>query len=155
MSTTLSNDYTLPDAALFKVRFPAFDNVDDAQITFIIDECSDHVGKNWRDQDYQPAIMYLVAHFLSVEGEPDRADALAAGGGAAGLIANVGAIKVSKVGDTQTEFFDKKKGKDSFTTVLNNDGDDLFDYNRTSYGRRFIQLRRKNFGGPRVFSGAS
>jgi hypothetical protein len=155
MATSFSEDYTLPDAELFKTRFPAFDNLSDGLVDMLIDEMSDHVDNRWRDKDYQPAILYLVAHRLTLEGEPQRSDAAAvASGGSATSIAQ---IKKVKVDDTETEFFsdaDAAVASGSVSldaTALRNIQGDALDFSLTPYGRRFIQLRRRNHGGPRVF----
>lgn len=153
MATSFSEDYTLPDAELFKTRFPAFDNVPDGLVAMLIDEMSDHVDNRWRDKDYQPAILYLVAHRLTLEGEPQRSDAAAAAAAGSGAGATTsGKIKKVKVDDTETEFFEG--GRDQVAldaTALRNVQGDALDFSLTPYGRRFLQLRRRNHGGPRVF----
>lgn len=160
MSTILSNDWTLPDAELFHTRFPQFAAVDATHITFLIDEMSDHVGgleapERWRDQDYQPAIMYLVAHVLVMEGEPARS--IAAGAGAGGSPTGAGAIPSGpiqkvEVGDVKTWFDTKQSGTGSLDGgSFAGMGEDRLNFSMTHYGRMYMRLREKNFGGPRVF----
>ena len=153
MSVDLSKLHTpVPDNELFKIRFPEFVNVQDALIDMILDEMSDHVDDRWRDKDYQPAIMYLTAHRLTLEGEPARSNAATAAAGGSVAAAATGAIKRVKVDDTETEFFEggTTNAVISSTSLSGLEGD-VLDYTLTPYGRRFMQLRARNHGGPRVF----
>lgn len=157
MATTLSGDYTLPDAELVKTRFPVFAPVADPLIEMLIDEMSDHVDERWRDKDYQPAIMYLVAHRLTLEGEPGRALAAAAGGGTGGAAAaaaagGAGAVKMVRVDDVDVSFYENRDQNVALDgAALSNRPFDEMDFTVTQYGRRFLQLRQRNHGGPRVF----
>lgn len=160
MTTVLSNDWTIPDAELFHTRFPQFQSVPEQHITFLIDEMSDHVGgleapERWRDQDYQPAIMYLVAHVLTMEGEPARSDAIAGASGSpvtGGVSVASGPVQKVEVGDVKTWFDTSRSGTAGIdSNALAGMGEDRLNFSLTHYGRMFMRLREKNFGGPRVF----
>lgn len=113
----------------FKVRYPEFSDVSDALISMMIAEAADEVGDTWRERDQVRGRMLLVAHKLTIEGEPDRSSSGAS-------IALTGPIKRDKVGDVETEFagVGASAGDGSGTG-----------YGLTSYGREFAALMRKNF----------
>lgn len=154
MSTSLSETHELPDAELFKTRFPVFVPVSDGLVDMMIDEMSDHVDNRWRAKDYQPAILYLVAHRLTLEGEPQHSIALLNGTPTEGVVAAAtsGVVKKVTVDDVTTEFADGgTKNAALGATSLGQLTGDALDYTLTPYGRRYMQLRAKNHGGPRVF----
>lgn len=121
--------YVQPTPATFKARYPEFAPVSDALIQLMLNEAFDEVGDTWLERDRARAQMLLVAHRLTLEGEPDRTTS---GSGSAGI----GAIKRDKVGDSETEFFG----------VSGSDGSgSAYGYSLTAYGREFLALLRKNF----------
>lgn len=154
MSTTLTGDYTTPDAELFKTRHPEFTSVDNQKITFLIQECQTHVDTRWSKVDYQSAIMYLTAHLLTAEGEPERSNAIAAAGGTPVAGAGAGAeVRKVKVDDTEIEHFESGRRVNlNRSAALGNVGAADLDLMSTHYGRMYAQLRRKSHGGPRVFA---
>lgn len=114
---------------LFKIRYPEFAEVSDALVSMMLAEAADEVGYTWLARDIPRARMLLVAHKLTMEGEPDRTTT---GQGTAGT----GAIKRDKVGDVETEF----------AGVTTSAGDSsALGYGMTTYGRDFAALMRKNF----------
>lgn len=117
--------------ASFKARFPEFNAVSDTLIQIIIDEQSPQVGETWVAADRDPALQYLVAHILTLEGEPGRT----ASGGA---VSDAGKVKRRKVGDVEVEFFDS-----SASTVTGGIGAGF--YSTTRYGKMFYQYLRRNF----------
>ena len=158
MATSLDKvNFTEPDVELFKIRFPVFVNVDDLRIEFLLDEMTEHVDCRWNAHDYQMAIMYLVAHQLVLEGEPAIANASAT---TPTTTTSAQEKKRVKVGDVETEFFasgssETSTASGSDVAALNLDpqdmNDDRLNFNLTHYGRMFIRLRKKNFGGPKVW----
>lgn len=124
--------YVEPTPTTFKARYPEFSAVDDALITLVIAEAVDQVGETWLERDRARAQMLLVAHTLTMEGEPGRSST---GQGAAGT----GLIKRDKVGDVETEFAGAAASGGSA---------DAAGYSLTTYGREFLLLMRKNFAGP-------
>lgn len=121
--------YTEPTPETFKARYPEFAPVNDALIQLVLNEAVGEVGETWMDRDRARAQMLLVAHRLTLEGEPDRTNT---GSGAAGI----GAIKRDKVGDSETEFF----GPTGSSSDATGSGLSL-----TAYGREYLALLRKNF----------
>ncbi|MCZ7488182.1 DUF4054 domain-containing protein [Rhizobium rhizogenes] len=121
--------YVQPTPATFKARYPEFTPVSDVLIQLMLDEAFDEVGDTWLERDRARAQMLLVAHRLTLEGEPDRTTS---GSGSAGI----GAIKRDKVGDSETEFFGVS-GSDGSSSASG--------YSLTAYGREFLALLRKNF----------
>lgn len=121
--------YTAPTATTFKARYPEFTPVSDTLIGLVLAEAFDDVGETWLERDRARAQMLLVAHRLTIEGEPDRSSTGAS-------IALTGPIKRDKVGDVETEF----------AGVSASAGDSsILGYGLTSYGREFAALMRKNF----------
>ncbi|WP_107341704.1 DUF4054 domain-containing protein [Agrobacterium pusense] len=121
--------YVQPTPATFKARYPEFTPVSDVLIQLMLNEAFDEVGDTWLERDRARAQMLLVAHRLTLEGEPDRTTS---GSGSAGI----GAIKRDKVGDSETEFFGVS-GSDGSNSAAG--------YSLTAYGREFLALLRKNF----------
>lgn len=130
--------YVAPTATSFKVRFPEFTPVADALINAIIAEQEPQVGESWLERDRAPALQYLVAHLLTVQGEPGRSIELAAGG--SGAMAARGPMKRRKVGDTEVEFQTsaERLGLGGITGV------DGSGYKLTMYGRQFLIYLRRN-----------
>lgn len=122
--------YVPPTPSQIKTRYSEFSSVSDVLIGLMISEAGGYVSQSWVERDYQPAIMLLVCHWLTVEGELGRSNG---GGGAAGL----GAIKRRRVGDVETEFagFGSSSGG----------GANASEYGSTVYGLRFLELMRLNF----------
>lgn len=159
MATSLTHDRTVPDSELFKTRFPVFTPVPDQLVAMIIDEMTDHIGGHdspdrWRARDFQPAILYLTAHALTLQGEPERSVQIAQATGNQVLTGSVqGSIEKVKVGDVETTFEagTGQRTQLGATSLAGLSGDKL-DYSLTHYGRQYVKIRRKNFGGPRVFT---
>lgn len=68
--------YTTPTTDDFYTRFPIFADVDEDSLQALLNEAAGQIDNSWREQDYQPAILYLTAHLIaldnSAEGEtPD------------------------------------------------------------------------------------
>lgn len=113
---------------MVKARFPEFGAVSASVIQMIIAEAVPQVGDTWIARDRQPAVLYLVAHLLAMEGEPGRSAGATNG-------ATAGPVKRRKVGDVETEFAGFSGGG----------GDLATGYGASAYGQRYIELLRKNF----------
>lgn len=117
---------TIPTAASIKMRFPEFTDVADPVVEFAIEEARLEVGTNWT-VGYNLAIVYLVAHYVA-----SSVAASAAGGtGDDGDIASesIGRLSIS---------YAKSPNADAVSD----------DKTSTSYGRRYVELLGRNFGGP-------
>lgn len=129
--------YVKPTTVQFKTRFPEFGPVNDARLSLVIDEVAPRVGETWVEDDRAPAIMYLVAHKLTMEGEPGRSTSLAAGGTGVDL----GPMKRRKVGDVEVEY---QNANERFGTgigsLIGKSGFEL-----SVYGREYLSYQRRNF----------
>lgn len=121
--------YTEPTPETFKARYPEFTPVSDALIQLMLNDAVAEVGETWVEKDRARAQMLLVAHWLTMEGEPGRTET---GQGAAGT----GAIKRDKVGDVETEFATFGSGSQTAGSGT---------YMQTAYGQEFLALMRRNF----------
>lgn len=120
---------TIPTAVSIKTRFPEFVDTADAVIEFAIEEARHEIGTNWT-HSYNLAIVYLVAHFVA---SANAASASAGTGGEEGDIASesIGRLSIS---------YAKSPNADAVHS----------DKSSTSYGRRYVELLGRNFGGPVV-----
>lgn len=132
--------YTEPTPVSFKVRFPEFSPVSNDLIQAIITEQKRQVGESWFEDDRAPALMYLVAHLLTIQGEPQRSIEIAAGG-SGGQAAN-GPMKRRRVGDVETEYqnANERSGTGSGVNTIGRAG-----YELTMYGRQYQTYLRRNF----------
>lgn len=121
--------WTAPTVADFKARFPNFASVDDATVQIVLDEAVGEVGSTWIEKDRTPAVLHLTAHMLASEG----LGVPSPGGGGAAV---TGAVKRRRVGDTETEFVGMGG---------NTSNGPLSGYLSTAYGRRYLELMRRNF----------
>lgn len=117
--------YTTPTANEFKSRFPRFLAVQNSLVDTFISEAERMVDTGWLEDDYQPAIMYLAAHNLTMEGLPDDARPVDTPGG----------VTSEKLGDASVTYGDAmSKGNQE-------------DYGQTQFGRRFQKLLKRNVPG--------
>ncbi len=119
---------TIPTASSIKMRFSEFADVDDPVIEFAIEEAREEVGENWTT-GYNLAIVYLVAHYVA------SANAAAASGGTG----DGGDIASESIGRLSISY------AVSSSSNVNATADDKMS---TSYGRRYVELLGRNFGGP-------
>lgn len=115
---------TTPSLADFRARHAGFAAVADGVVTAFLDEASAYVSQCWSEADYQPAVMYLAAHMMAEE--------QSAGGVSAAK--KSGPIKRVKADTVEIEYGASATSDASLGTTI--------------YGRRFIELRRRN--SPRV-----
>lgn len=117
--------YTPPKPKDLKARFPELESIPDARIAFAIEEAQAWVDSSWREADYAPALRFLTAHVLVSEGALDGGDS-----------AVNGRLTSDSLGDASRSWASRAsesgiKGLDA-------------DLASTSYGQRFLALRRAN-----------
>ena len=112
--------YTLPTVDDLQARFPVFATADEYVLSFLIDEAAGQIDDSWLEKDYARAIMYLAAHLYVTEQ------------GAA----------ATRPGTIQSESF----GPISRTFAVDSSRSDE-SLRKTEYGRRYADLRKKNFPG--------
>ncbi len=115
----------VPTTEEIVARFPFLDGRED-QIEAILPEAQRGVDESWIEADTKTAIMYLVAHLIEAEDM--------GGSGSGGEVASesFGPISVS---------------------YREGGGVALTGYSSTLYGKRYLDLLRKNRGGPVVIEG--
>lgn len=118
---------TPPTAEQLKARFPEFAGVADERIDLVLAETASFVDHTWIDADIVPAKLYLAAHILASEGVllPDGH-----GDGTKGAVQSV------RVGDTSVAFGASGAGVIAAGQSLG--------LTNTSYGMRFLALRKRN-----------
>lgn len=122
----MSVTVTIPTAISIKTRFPEFADVEDPVVEFAIEEARAEIGTNWTT-GYNLAIVYLVAHYVA------SAVAASTSGG------------TGDGGDIASESI----GRFSISYAKNANADAVHgDKSSTSYGRRYVELLGRNFGGP-------
>lgn len=121
--------YSVPTVADFKARYPAFATVSDATVGAFLAEGIEKVGVTWIDSDRRSAQMVYTAHLLTLEGLGESKEAQLAGFKSL----SVGSLSLSR-GEVSA---------DAYGTL-----------GSTSYGQRFIELRRLSFPGIAVSSNA-
>lgn len=124
--------YTIPTAAEFKARFPEFSAVGDDLITLVIAESEPSVGETWLDTDRRPAVMYLTAHKLFLQGQGP------ASGGAWSIVS--GPMTRRKVGDVEVQY----AGTGGAAGIGSGSASE---FARTIYGVEYWRLLRRNFSG--------
>lgn len=126
--------YALPDATALKARFPAFASVDDDVVTQALAEAKGGVAQGWNSQtDYSLGAMLLAAHTMTLDGLGTSPEATFAANGTLGFQSvSDGGMSVSRSAGS--------------TDVNNN-------LAATDFGRRYIQVRRRNVTGITVVTG--
>lgn len=124
---------TAPTNAQFKARYPAFASAGDELINGVLGEAVAQVDENWLAQDIAPAIMAYAAHLLTVEGLGSN---MALPNGV--TVQTSGTIDAIQVGDVRTTF---ATGVARSKFMLKGDDTGL---RETPFGRRFLELRRRN-----------
>lgn len=119
--------YTLPTANELQTRYPAFATTADGTIDLAITDAARFVDETWLEDDYQPAIMALAAHNLTMEGA------------LGGSVQNGGAITSEKLGDASTSYGNAIDASKSVS-----------DWGQTTFGRAFLRLLRVNQPGVMV-----
>lgn len=112
--------HAIPSAADFKARHPKFATVADGMVTAMLAEASRSVSTCWAEEDYGDAIMYLAAHLIAEENS--------AGGPSAA--SKAGPIKRVKADTVEIEYMGGVMSDAALGATI--------------YGRRFLELRRRN-----------
>lgn len=124
--------YTVPTPAAFVTQFPAFAAVDLAAIQAALTFAATKVDTTWTEGDYGRAIMLRAAHELTLDGHGSGTDATMSREGLSGF----------------------QKIKSASLEVTRFDHDNSGGLSSTGYGKRFADLQRMNFAGPRLVPGA-
>lgn len=119
--------YEVPAPADLKARFPALAGVADSVIAVALAEAQGRVDRSWPESDYQPALLLYAAHVLTLDGHGAGTEAEMARAGASGF-------QRMKSGSLELD-----RGQASGSS---GGGSDLA---QTGYGRRFLEMVRRNF----------
>lgn len=129
-----------PTAVQFKARYPEFAPVSDALIDAVIVDAVAAVGDTWVEKDVTPARLLFVAAVLLDEGEPMRSASLSGSPAGQATIIASGVIQRVKVGDVETTF--------NVAKPADNSGDGGPSWQSNRYGKRYLELIKRNFFGP-------
>ena len=116
----------------FFERFPQFEDADSDLIDRLIIEAQRQIDDTWAADDIDPATLYLTAHLYVLDQQ--AADAGTTGSGPGGDVASesFGPMSISYANPGGVSSGDTKE-------IMT-----------TSYGRRFAEIRKRNFEGPVV-----
>jgi hypothetical protein len=129
-------DYDPVTVDQFTTRFPVFGDRDPAQLAAVLAEASARVDRSWLAKDYPVAIMYLMAHLLTLDSSQEGEDPAIGPAGAGQIIAS------ESIAGMSTSYFNPNPQVSQGGTIS--------DFAVTEYGRRFLRLRKMNFTGPVV-----
>jgi len=124
--------YAAPTANGFVDRFPRFQAVGTTEINRALTEAARRVDETWTEDDFQEARMLYAAHVLTLDGHGEGAESEIAKAGAMGF-------RSFRSGSLSLDRSDAGGGM----------------LGQTSYGLRFLELMRRNCGGPVVANGVS
>lgn len=120
--------YTTPTYAQFITRFPIFGNTTkwpQAVVELVLAEAAGNIDNSWVSNDYQPAIMYQTAHLLSTDNSEANTDPEV---GAPVVLSGESFAGMSR----------------SYATVQGGSLSQSEMWGTTVYGRRYLDLLRKN-----------
>ena len=120
--------YEVPTTDDVKERFTRFADVDDDIIDILIAEAIRDIDTSWFEADYINGILYLVAHKMIMEDVLNESSP--------GFTQSSGEIISEKLGDASVTY--------SSTSANGSSGASGTDYSATVYGRRFLNLLKKN-----------
>lgn len=121
--------YDVPLPSELKIRFPIFASVSNVIVDAAIVEANRQVDDSWTEPDFAPAIMYLAAHNMVMEGVVSITGAPSP--------VTTGPLTGMSTGDASESYAQSRTG-----------GIDMGQYGATEYGQRFAALRKRNVGGP-------
>lgn len=127
--------YVVPTVSDFKARFPEFGIVDDNLIGLVLAESIGEIGDSWLEKDRASAQIYLTAHQLAMEGEPQRSSSAAGGGAFTGPL--TGQIVEMKDRDVSVRFSDNSTSDSGKVTLSEK-------YQSTAYGQKYWLLLKRN-----------
>lgn len=114
--------YVEPTPASLKARFPVFSAVLDAVVQTAIDEAGRRVDQSWPEEDYTLAKSLYAAHVLTLDGQGTSREGKMLG------------FKSVEIGPIKLE-------------RSTSDANSIGTLQSTSFGVRFAELLRANFGG--------
>jgi hypothetical protein len=123
--------HVAPKPDEIKARFPEFASVADARIALALIDAGVWVDTSWTEASYGPAMRYLTAHILLTEGALND-----------GAAAVDGVLVSESLGDATRTWRSRAE-------QLGISGLDA-ELAGTTYGQRFLAIRRGIHGGPRV-----
>lgn len=129
--------YVKPTPNDFKAFLPEFLNDDDAWIQSFINQATMWVDQTWLAGDYQPAIIYLAAHWWSLQKSNSSGEDEISSDNNVNQDLIVNTITI----EGRTVTFNKRSnsgGNSSGTTFTTES------LQRTSYGQMYYMLRRRN-----------
>lgn len=131
--------YTPPTPADFKVSYPQFAQVPDATVQTKLDEAARWVDESWTEADFPIARQLYAAHILTLDGLGTGSEAKFAALTAGGL----SSVKSGQLqlGLSKSGVETKKRAASSLYT--------------TTFGQRFLELRRANKPGVAVLDGSN
>jgi hypothetical protein len=124
--------YDLPTAAQFKAKFLTFAAIGDPTLDMAITEASASVDRSWIEADYQPAIMYLAAHIMTIDGVLSATVDLEN----VSSVINSGIVTKMKVGDVDVTLAGAASGTAGAGAATG--------LRSTGYGLRYLELLRRN-----------
>lgn len=114
--------YTVPTVDDFRARFPEIDATD-AVIQTAINDAADMVDTTWLEKDYQKAILFLAAHYVTIGAAEE-----------VGTIGDEQTIASESFGPISVSYQKTEGGASNGST-----------FGTTGYGRRYLELLRLNF----------
>jgi hypothetical protein len=124
--------YEAPTYAEFIARFPIFDNQvtwPQALVEAVLIEATNNIDTSWREEDYKIAIMYQTAHILSIDNAEE---------GASPQVGPQTFMSSESFAGMSMSYSQFAQGAFSNSEI----------WGSTSYGRRYLDLLRKNKPGP-------
>ena len=115
--------YDVPTVADFRARFPSFATTSDEEIQIAIDDASDMVDETWLEKDFQKAILFLAAHYLTISSAE-----------VAGAIGDEQTIASESFGPISVSYAKTETGSGNGSSFAT-----------TGYGRRYLELLGLNF----------
>lgn len=132
---------TAPTAAEFVARYPTFASVSADAISAVLQEAVNEISERWSEADRKPAMLAFAAHMLVQEGQGGVViDGIT-------MASNV-ATRV-KAGDSEFEF----QPASNRMLVRNGNANPTLALQETVYGRRFLELLRRNIPAVAIVGG--
>lgn len=113
-------------------RIPEFATVDPGFLNLALEEAISQIGDDWDEKDRARAQIYLAAHWLSLEGEPNRSS----NGASTAFSGPVVGRKVGPVSETYAQ--------PAFNAISQTSQSLISDFRKTAYGLAYLRLLRKN-----------
>lgn len=114
--------YTVPTVEDFQARFPEID-AETSVIQTAINDAADMVDETWLEKDYQKAILFLAAHYVTIGSAEE-----------AGMVGDEQTIASESFGPISVSYQKTESGAANGTTFAT-----------TGYGRRYLELLHLNF----------